>query len=124
MKPTHKLWTEQTEAAIRIREEWGLEKALGYLIGEKFLNHLEYSESDKDFKNEIEEFAKSIKDNFEPWELQQYLDSVKRIGSLGHTMTDDEYKETMESGLFDDGSTPTSQAEAMLRLSQARELLL
>ena len=37
----HKIWIEQCEAARDIREGFGLEKAIGYLIGEKFLNFLE-----------------------------------------------------------------------------------
>jgi aminopeptidase N len=124
MKPPHKLWIEQVEAAEAIRDEYGLEKSLGYLVGEKFLKHLEYSEKDEEFKTEIELFIQAIKDRFEPWELRQYLDSVQRVGTLGHTMTDENYKEIMESGLFDDGETPISRAEDLLRLSQAMDLLL
>jgi|SRR3989339_704074 len=124
MKPPHKLWVEQVEAAEGIRDNWGLDKALGYLIGEKFLKHLQYSEKAEEFRGEIAPFIQAIKDKFEPWELRQYFDSVKRVGTLGHTMTDEDYKGIMESELFDDGETPTSQAENILRLNQARELLL
>ena len=124
MKQPHKQWIEQVEAAEGIRDKYGLDKALGYIIGEKFLKHLQHSEKDEEFKSEIEPFIQAIKDRFEPWELHQYFDSVQRTGTLGHTMTDEDYKYIMESGLFDDGETPTSQAEDMLRLSQARELLL
>ena len=124
MTPPHKLWIEQVEAADGIRDEWGLEKALGYLIGEKFLKHLQYSENAEEFRKEIAPFVQAIKESYEPWELRQYFDSVKRVGSLGHTMSDEEYEGIMASGLFDDGETPTSLAEDILRLSQARELLL
>lgn len=31
----HKIWIEQCEAARRIKDEYGTEKAPGYLIGEK-----------------------------------------------------------------------------------------
>ncbi len=31
----HKVWIEQCEAARDIREAFGLEKAIGYLVGEK-----------------------------------------------------------------------------------------
>ena len=124
MKPPHRLWIEQVEASAGIREEFGLDKALGYLIGEKFLNHLEYAEKDEEFRDEIEPFVKAIKEEFEPWELQKYFDIVKRVGTEGHCFTDEEYKEVMETGLYDDGETPSSHGEAMLRLGQAKELLL
>ena len=40
MKP-HKIWIEQCEAARGIEAEFGTQKALAYLIGEKFINFLE-----------------------------------------------------------------------------------
>ncbi|MFC1586192.1 hypothetical protein ACFL5V_11645 [Fibrobacterota bacterium] len=54
-----KLWIDQVKASAGIREKFGLEKALGYLIGEKFLNHLEYAEKEEDFQREIEPFVKA-----------------------------------------------------------------
>jgi len=74
MKPPHKLWVEQVEAAEGIRVEWGLDKALGYLIGEKFLKHLKYSETEEKFRGEIKPFVQAIKDKYEPWELRHYFD--------------------------------------------------
>ena len=41
----HKIWIDQCEAAEQIEADYGTEKALGYLIGEKFLNFLEASET-------------------------------------------------------------------------------
>ena len=40
-----KIWIEQCEAARRIEDEFGTDKALDYLIGEKFLNFLEAAET-------------------------------------------------------------------------------
>jgi len=42
----HKVWIEQCEAARDIRGSFGLEKAIGYLVGEKLLNFLEVSDED------------------------------------------------------------------------------
>ena len=39
-------WTSQCEAARGILDEFGTEKALGYLVGEKLLNFLEVAEHD------------------------------------------------------------------------------
>ena len=36
----HKIWIDHCHAAGDIREKFGHQKALGYLIGEKFLNFL------------------------------------------------------------------------------------
>jgi hypothetical protein len=36
----HKIWIEQCEAARGIENEFGTQKALAYLVGEKFLNYL------------------------------------------------------------------------------------
>ncbi len=41
----HKIWIEQCEAARGIEDEFGTQKALDYLIGEKFLNFLEAAET-------------------------------------------------------------------------------
>jgi len=42
----HKIWIEQCEAARDIREAFGLQKAIGYLIGEKLLDFLRAADQD------------------------------------------------------------------------------
>src|SRR4051812_41257513 len=42
----HKIWIEQCAAARGIEEEFGTQKALAYLVAEKFLNYLEAAEKD------------------------------------------------------------------------------
>ncbi len=34
------IWIEQCEAARGLRDDWGTQKALGYLVGEKLLNYI------------------------------------------------------------------------------------
>ena len=41
MTEFHRIWIEQCEAAQEIEDEFGTQKALEYLVGEKFLNFLE-----------------------------------------------------------------------------------
>ena len=48
----HEIWIEQCAAARDIREAFGLQKALGYLIGEKLLNFLRASDEDPAFAGE------------------------------------------------------------------------
>jgi hypothetical protein len=42
----HKIWVEQCAATENIRERYGLESALDYLIGEKLLSFVAASEQD------------------------------------------------------------------------------
>ena len=73
----HKIWIEQFEAAEGIEEDFGTQKALEYLVGEKFLNFLEAAETDKDFRSEIPFFVAKIKTIFERWQLAQYLETAR-----------------------------------------------
>jgi len=72
-----KIWLEQCEAAQGIEDEFGTQKALDYLVGEKFLNFLETAETDASFRSEIPEFVAGIKTIFERWQLAQYLETAR-----------------------------------------------
>jgi hypothetical protein len=74
----HKIWADQCEAAKGIEEEFGTQKALDYLVGEKFLNYLEAAETDADFRAEIPAFVAEIKSIFETWQLEQYLETARQ----------------------------------------------
>jgi hypothetical protein len=73
----HKIWIEQCEAAENIEAEFGTQKALDYLIGEKFLNFLEAAETHADFRAEIPDFVGKIKTIFERWQLALYLETAR-----------------------------------------------
>lgn len=73
----HKIWIEQCEAAESIEGEFGVQRALDYLVGEKFLNFLEAAEDSSDFRAEIPAFVGKIKGLFEPWQLAQYLETAR-----------------------------------------------
>ncbi len=89
----HKIWIEQCEAARGIRERFGTDKAMGYLIGEKFLNFLQASDLHPEFAAELPRFVEEVKQIFEPREIRAYLDGVNRVGALGHTASDEAYEE-------------------------------
>ena len=55
-----KIWIEQCEAARGIEDEFGTQKALAYLVEEKFLNYLEAVEKDPTFQAEVPAFAGEI----------------------------------------------------------------
>ena len=71
------IWTGQYDAARNIREDFGAQKAMGYLIGEKLLNFLEAAETDAGWRAEIPNFVDEIKDIFEPWEIAEYLETPR-----------------------------------------------
>jgi len=76
MEP-HKIWIDQFEAAENIEGDFGTQKALDYLVGEKFLNFMEAAETDANFRSEIPAFVAKIKTLFERWQLGQYLETAK-----------------------------------------------
>ena len=85
----HKIWIDQCEAARDIKEAFGVDKALGYLIGEKFLNFLQASDQHPEFATELSRFVAEVTQIFEPGEIRAYLDGVRRVGALGHTASDE-----------------------------------
>jgi hypothetical protein len=89
----HKIWIEQCDAAQGIEDEFGTQKALEYLVGEKFLNFLEAAEANADFRAEIPTFVARIKAIFEPWQLAQYLETARET-------------EPFDPGLFEPRSFP------------------
>jgi len=77
MTDFHKIWIEQCKAAEGIEDDFGTQKALEYLVGEKFLNFLEAAETDAGFRAEIPAFVVKIKTIFEHWQLAQYLETAR-----------------------------------------------
>ena len=73
-----KIWIEQCEAARGIEDEFGTQKALAYLVGEKFLNYLEAAEKDSTFQAELPAFVAEIKRIFEPWQLAECLEKARQ----------------------------------------------
>jgi hypothetical protein len=118
----HKNWIEQCEAARDIRAGFGLRKVLGYLIGEKLLNFLRAAKDDAAFVGEVPSFVAGIKEIFDREEVQTYLDTVQRVGALGHVATDDVYEEMRVAGAIDED--PVWWAEDILLNERAKELLL
>lgn len=113
------IWEQQCEAALRIRDDFGWWKAAGYLVGEKFLGHLEYQ--DQMPEGSTEAFADRIRETIPRNELESYFKNVDRVGPLGHVMDDDNYRET---GVTMEDKRPSDFAEDALLLERARKILL
>ena len=109
----HRIWVEQCQAARGIADRFGTDQALGYLIGEKFLNFLEVAETDADFRAEVPAFVAEIGTIFEPRQLAEYLERAR-------------HSEPFDPSLYDDDDDPEekelARAEDIRRC--ARDLLL
>ena len=117
----HKIWIEQCEGAREISEQFGTEKAAGYLIGEKLLHFVRASSTRPEFARELPDFISEIKRIFAPSEIQVYLDNLKRVGAAGHVMTDEQYEVMRGAGALDDDVV--RGAEDVIIMGRIREML-
>ena len=116
-----KIWVEQCEAAGRIEDEFGTDKALAYLVGEKFLNFLEAAETHPDFRAEIPEFAAEVKSIFERWPLAEYLATARQTEPFDPDLYEDEDPEDIE--MYRQENVRRS-AQDLLLVEQAKGWLL
>jgi hypothetical protein len=107
----HKIWIEQCEAARGIEAEFGTEKALSYLIEEKFLNFLEVSDDDPLWRAELPAFVAEIKTIFERWQLAEYLEKARQT-------------EPFDPSVYDDPEDAELERQSELRTSAADLLLV
>ncbi len=121
MLQLHKIWINQCEAARGIEDEFGTQKALAYLVGEKLLNYIEAAEHDPDFKGELPVFVAEINKIFEPWQLEEYLDTAHQSEAFDPTLYDEDEAEEMEEARQDD---IRHSARDLFLLEQARWWLL
>lgn len=88
-------------------------------IGEKFINFLEAAEDDAECRAETPAFVAEIKSIFEPWQLAEYLETVRQTEPFDPSVYDDEEEAEMERQL----EFRKSAAELLL-VERAREWLL
>ena len=120
----HKIWIEQCAATEDIRETFGLDNALDYLIGEKLFTFLLVSERDPEFAAELPAFVAGIRRLFSATEIHAYLDHLERTKFLAPQEpdlgTDDLGEELDEEPCLEN---PVMGAEELLRFSRVRQLL-
>jgi len=118
----HKVWVAQCEAAREIRHQRGVQKALGYLIGEKLVEFVRVAERASEWREQLPMFIAEIKQVFSPEEIRGYLDGLRRVRPLGHILSDEEFEQFRTAGAVEDD--PVGGAEGVLRVERARRLLL
>ncbi|MBI1851778.1 MAG: hypothetical protein HYR85_15670 [Planctomycetes bacterium] len=118
----HRIWIEQCAAARGIGEEFGAEKAMGYLIGEKLLNFVRAADTHPEFAAELPKFVAAVKRMFEPDQIREYLENIRRVGPFGHIGSDEEVEFMRTAGMVD--PDPLSGAEDAILAERIKELLL
>jgi len=88
-------WSNAT-AARGIEDEFGTQKTLSYLVGEKFLNFLEAADDDRDFRAELPAFVAEIKVIFERWQLSEYLNTARQTEPFDRSIYAEEDREEVE----------------------------
>jgi hypothetical protein len=120
----HKIWIEQCAATEAIRERFGLESALDYLIGEKIFSFVMASERDPDFAAELPAFIAEIRRLFTAEEIRAYLDRLERTKFLAPeepNLEIDDLDDEAEEEPWPDN--PVLGAQELLRFSRVRQLL-
>lgn len=120
----HKIWIDQCDATEGIRDHFGLENALDYLIGEKLFTFLMASERDAQFAAEVPAFVAEIQRIFTRAEIRDYLDHLERTRYLAPPEPDlesDALDDQLEGELWPEN--PVMGAEELLRFSRMRQLL-
>ena len=124
MKPKspNEFIAEWCDATRGIAERFGVEKAMGYLIGEKLLNFLEVAESDGEWRNAIPVFVDEIKAIFESHQIADFLNTPRRLGPLGHTADDTTHRLFREA--LEESERLREDARNLVLLEWAKEMLL
>jgi hypothetical protein len=74
----HKIWIDQCEATEGIRDHFGPNNALDYLIGEKLLSFVHAAEQHPEFATELPAFVAAIRHLFTAEQICDYLDRLEQ----------------------------------------------
>ena len=117
----HKIWIEQCEATEEIKDRFGLKDAIRYLVGEKFLNYLQASETRPEFAAEVPKFAGRVKEIFEPHEIRKFLEAAAKERTAD---TDEDWPfDDLEDAEVEPRDV-VGEAEKVVLIERAKELLL
>ncbi len=120
----HKIWIEQCEATEGIRERYGLDDALNYLIGEKLFHFVQAAEQHPEFAAELPAFVAEIQRLFTASQIRNYLDDLEKREYLAprepHPVLDNLDEEDDEESWLEN---PVMGAEELLRFFRIRQLL-
>jgi hypothetical protein len=123
----HKIWIDQCAATEDIRDHFGPQDALGYLIGEKLFTFLWAAERDPLFAAEVPDFSREIRRLFTAEQIRDYLDLLENTKYLAPPEPDLEMDDLDEHDNPDEDEPLLENlvmgAEELLRFSRVRQLL-
>ena len=119
----HKIWIDQCEATEGIRQHFGLENALDYLVGEKLFHFVEAAEQHPEFAAELPAFVAEIQCLFTQDEIREYLDHLEKSKYLAPREPDLNFDDPDEEDDEEWLENPVMGAEELLRFSRVRQLL-
>jgi hypothetical protein len=121
----HKIWIDQCEATEGIRERFGLDDALHYLIGEKLFSFVHAAEDDPDFAAELPAFVAEIRRIFSTVEITDFLDELERTKVLAPSVPEDDDLDDVDDDDQEDLwlPNPVLAAKELLRFARIRQLL-
>lgn len=121
----HKIWIEQCEATETIRERFGLQNALDYLIGEKLFYFVEAAEQHPEFAAELPHFLNQIRRTFTAQQIHNYLDDLERAKFMSSIEADEDLDREDEEPEFTDYplDNPILGAQELLRFARVKEML-
>jgi len=120
----HKIWIEQCAATEGIRDQFGLDDALHYLIGEKLFSFVQASEEHPDFAVELPAFVAEIRRLFSAQEIGTFLDQLERtkvFAPLEPELDVDDLDDDPDDEPWLEN--PVSGAKELLRFFRIRQLL-
>jgi hypothetical protein len=123
------VWKEQCDAGRQIEDDFGTQKSLEYLIGEKFLNFVDAAETDAEFCGEIPAFVAEIKSIFQPYRLAEYLEVARQSEPFDPSLyeaLDEEEEADIDRELGEEARQDELRRSAsdLLLVERAREWLL
>ena len=117
-------WTEQCEATEGIKERFGLQDALNYLIGEKLFHFVQAAETRPEFAAEVPNFLREIRRIFTAKEICSYLDDLERTRYLSPSDPEEDALDDADDELEgDDLGHPVLGVEELLRFASIKEML-
>ncbi|MGA3127787.1 MAG: hypothetical protein ABSD13_13830 [Candidatus Korobacteraceae bacterium] len=121
----HKIWIDPCEATEGIRDQYGLQRALDYLIGEKLFSFVHAAEQTPEFAAELPHFVTEIRRTFTAQEICSYLDDLERSKFLSPPEPEPEEEFDLDDEDFEDGvlDNPVLGAQEILRFARVREML-
>jgi hypothetical protein len=119
----HKIWIEQCEATEGIRDQYGLQRALDYLIGEKLFSFVAAAERESEFAAELPLFVNEVRQIFSAQEISSYLDDLERSKFLSPPEPEDDAD--LDDDDFEDviPDNPVLGAQELLRFARVKEML-